>query len=627
MHFSTIKKIFFTLLLTICGQYILVAQVRFIATISPSSIGKNETAELRLMVENARDVEDIIPPVLKDFIIVSGPNQESGMQNNNGVTKQYIGYTYVLQPKRKGNLNIGPATAKADGKILKSNKITVEVTNTTSTNNAPNNNSPFSGLRLFDEPPVAQTDNRDFILKKGENIQAKIDKNIFIKVDIDKTNCFIGESIVVTYKLFTRLQSESNITKNPSFNGFSVIDLSQPGSTDYGIEKLHGKEYNVYTLRKAQLYPLQAGAIDVEIAEVENNIRFAKEDVIKEKGFDLSGWSLNSLPPEAILEQKITLQSKPTTINVKALPDINKPASFKGAVGKFILEANVEKNAFSTDDAGKLHIVVTGQGNMELINGPDITWPNGIEGFDPTIAEALNKQAVPVSGSKSFDYPFTVTKAGTYTIPAIEYSYFDAALKTYKIISTKPIVITISNGTGKLAYKNLNSITPAESGYFNIVLTNRLWIFILIGLIIIGGSYLYIKRENEKKMEAALVKLDNQYNAAALEMEALSVNPLTTTENRLINKDSKGFYEALNNELRQFLAMQLSVSVETINKKRISEELDKKGISVNTSLQVQQLLNDIEWQLYTPFAGEDKMDTMYQTAITIVHAFNNKTTA
>ena len=628
MHLSTFKNLFFTLLLTICAQHMLVAQVRFIATISPSTIGKNETAELRLMVENARDVEDIIPPVLKDFIIVSGPNQESGMQNNNGVTKQYIGYTYVLQPKRKGNLNIGPATAKADGKILKSNKVTVEVTNTTSTNNAPNNNSPFSGLRLFDEPPVAQTDNRDFILKKGENIQAKIDKNIFIKVDIDKTNCFIGEPIVVTYKLYTRLQSESNITKNPSFNGFSVIDLSQPGSTDYGIEKLHGKEYNVYTLRKAQLYPLQAGAIEVEIAEVENNIHFVKEDVIKKNGYDVSGWSLSTLPPEAMLEQKVTLQSKPITINVKALPDIDKPVSFKGAVGKFMLEANVEKNTFSTDDAGKLHIVITGQGNMELINAPDITWPNGIEGFDPTIAEALNKQAVPVSGSKTFDYPFTVTKAGTYTIPPIEYSYFDAGLKIYKNISTKPIVITVSNGTGKLAYKNLNSLTTqSDSGYFNIVSTNRLWIIMLIALIIIAGSFLYIRRENEKRKEDPLIKSDNQYSATVLEMDALSVNPLPTTEERFMNKDSKGFYEALNNELRQFLATQLAVSVETINKKRISEELDKKGISVTTSLQVQQLFNDIEWQLYTPFADENKMDTMYQAAITIVHAFNNKTTA
>ena len=626
MRLFIIKNLLITLLLSFGSQYVLMAQVRFIATISPTSIGKNETAELRLMVENAQQVEEIIPPILKDFIIISGPNQENGMQNNNGVTKQYIGYTYLLKPKRKGNFNIGAATAKADGKILKSNRITVEVTNEPAPDKQ-NNNSPFSGMSLFDEPPVAQTDNKDYVLKKGENIQAKIDKNIFIKVDIDKTSCFVGEPIVVTYKLFTRLQSESNITKNPSFNGFSVIDLSQPGSTAYSVQKLHGKEYNVYTLRKAQLYPLQAGAMEVETAEVENNIHFIKEDFLKKNAADLNGLSLNGLPPEAMLIQKVTIQSKPILINIKPLPDTNKPVTFKGAVGRFILNADVEKNSFTTDDAGKLHLTITGQGNMELITAPDINWPAGIESFDPTMAEALNKQAVPVSGSKSFDYPFTVTKAGTYTIPSIEYSYFDAALKVYKNISTEPMVINITKGVGKLADKNNNSITKSDSGYlFSAAYTNRLWLFLPLALMIIIGLFFFIKKEKEKKKEAELREIDKQFYAATIEMEVMTFNPLITSEDKLIQKDSKGFYNALNNEFKQFLAAHLKVTIDTINKKSIAEELDKKGISVQLSLQVQQLLNDIEWQLYTPFTDEDKMDLMYQTAATIVHSFPNKIT-
>ena len=626
MRLFIIKNLLITLLLSFGSRYILMAQARFNATISPTSIGKNETAELRLMVENAQQVEEIIPPILKDFIIISGPNQESGMQNNNGVTKQYIGYTYLLKPKRKGNFTIGSATAKADGKILKSNGISVEVTNESAPDNQ-SNNSPFSGMSLFDEPPVAQADNREYVLKKGENIQAKIDKNIFIKVDIDKTSCFVGQPIVVTYKLFTRLQSESNITKNPSFNGFSVIDLSQPGSTAYGIEKIRGKEYNVYTLRKAQLYPLQAGQMEVEIAEVENTIHFIKEDFLKKNASDLSGWSLNGLPPEAMLIQKVTIQSKPILINIKALPDVNKPVAFKGAVGKFILNAGLEKNSFTTDDAGKLHLTITGQGNMELINAPDINWPAGIETFDPTIAEALNKHAVPVSGTKSFDYPFTVTKAGIYTIPSIEYCYFDAALKIYKNISTEPMVITVTNGIGKPADKNNSSITKSDSGYlFSAFYSNRLWLFTLLAILIIIGIFLFIKKEKEKKIEARLLELDKQFHAATIEMEAMTFNPLVASEDKLIQKDSKGFYNALNNELRQFLATQLKVPVDTINKKSIAEELDKKGISVKLSLQVQQLLNDIEWQLYAPFTNEDKMDSMYQSATIILHAFSSKKT-
>ena len=36
----------------------------------------------------------------------------------------------------------------------------------------------------------------------------------------------------------------------------------------------------------------------------------------------------------------------------------------------------------------------------------------------------------------------------------------------------------------------------------------------------------------------------------------------------------------------------------------------------------QQLLDDIEWQLYTPFTDENKMQEMYQTATNIIHVFD-----
>lgn len=622
----TLKKLLLIFLLPLISQYTLWAQTRFTATLSASSIGKNETAELRLMIENAREVEQIIPPSLKDFIVLSGPNQESGMENNNGVTKQYIGYTYQLQPRAKGIFTIEPAIAKADGKILKTNRVILTVTNSSAaTSNQNNNNSPFSGLSALFDDPVRQTDNRDFILKKGENIRAKIDKNIFIKVDVDKTSCFIGEPIVVAYKLYTRLRSESNITKNPSFNGFSVIDLSQPGSSYYSIEKLNGREYNVYTLRKSQLYPLQAGAMEVETVEVDNNIHFVKEEFIKSHGGNgiVNDWGINGLPQEAMQDEKVTLQSKPLMIDVKPLPDTNKPASFNGAVGNFTLKGGVEKNNFSTDDAGKFQLVINGHGNMDLINAPEIIWPDGIESYDPKIGAVLNKQVVPVSGNKSFEYTFTVTKAGTYTLPPVEYSFFDPTLRIYKTLNVKPTVIRVTQGTGKPAVaKNDAVIKTGKERFFDTIFTNRLWIIIPVAFIIFAGLFFWIKKENDKEAAIAVNKKDEEKKQMVTNNIQLPHNPLTHTEDKLVAHDNKGFYEALNKELRQFLTAQLSVSVETINKKRIAEELDKKGVAFTTSLQIQQLLDDIEWQLYTPFADENKMLEMYQTANTIVHSFS-----
>src|SRR3982750_3362012 len=114
--------LFFSLL--VGCRCVLLAQASFTATISPGSIGKNETAELRLMIDNARQVDQITPPSLKDFIVVSGPNQERGMESNNGVTRQYVGITYLLKPRSAGKFTLAGALAKADGKTLKSNQVT-----------------------------------------------------------------------------------------------------------------------------------------------------------------------------------------------------------------------------------------------------------------------------------------------------------------------------------------------------------------------------------------------------------------------------------------------------------------------------------------------------------------------
>ncbi|MGF2413667.1 MAG: hypothetical protein ACQUYJ_15150, partial [Ferruginibacter sp.] len=58
--------------------------------------------------------------------------------------------------------------------------------------------------------------------------------------------------------------------------------------------------------------------------------------------------------------------------------------------------------------------------------------------------------------------------------------------------------------------------------------------------------------------------------------------------------------------------------IETINKKNITEELDKKNIAVATSIQLQQLINDIELQLYAPFAEKEKMQELYESTADII---------
>src|SRR5258708_6191621 len=108
---SVVQKI--TLLLLLSGARFAIAQVKFSASVSSPQISKNEFVQLKLTVENAKEVQHITPPVFKNFTLVSGPNQESGMTMMNGDVKQFVALSYILKPKSPGNFTIAAAKAKA----------------------------------------------------------------------------------------------------------------------------------------------------------------------------------------------------------------------------------------------------------------------------------------------------------------------------------------------------------------------------------------------------------------------------------------------------------------------------------------------------------------------------------
>ena len=607
------------------------AQVRFSASITPAEIGKDEYAQLKLMVENAIEVQQIVPPNLKDFVIISGPNQESGMTMINGVVKKYIALSFVLKPKATGNFTIAGALAKADAGDYKSNAVKLKVVEQPTGNSSGVNlmSAPFNSIDPFAEAAPRSTYN-DFILRKGENPADKIKKNMFVRVDVDKRSVYMGEPVVATYKLYTRLKSESNMTKNPSFNGFSVLDIQQPNDISYRTEKYEGREYNVYTIRKVQLYPLLAGNLELGIAEIENNVQFIKAeylnrqaDIINDMFRDLAQ---ATIPQEGVSMQKVTLQSKPLSVLVSPLPDAEKPAGFKGAVGNFTIETKVEKNNFSTDDDGKMAIIISGEGNLQMINSPEMFWPQGIEAFDVKATDDLFRGTVPVSGRKIFEFPFTVSKPGNYILPAVEFSYFDTRDAKYNTVRSNPINITVTKGTGKPRALIAETNSNAKSNFLTRFFNNRLRVVSLIAVLIIMGLIIWLKRDTKKERQLASAA---DAAAAIREQEKLIENilpeqqkHLALAEESLQQDDAKLFYAHLNQDLKNFLAKKLALQGEELNRKNIAEQLDAKGISNETAMELQKLMDEIEWQLYTPFADNEKMKTMYERASELVQLMN-----
>ena len=604
------------------------AQVKFSASSNDKTISKNDYLQVQFTVENAANVESIMPPSFKNFTVVSGPNQQSSMSNVNGSIKQSLSLGFVLQPLSTGNFTIGAATLKADGKEYHSNPLSVQVTNSASSNRTGSNSlNPFGNITLDfpTEPATHQFD--DYILQTGENVAQKIRKNLFIKIDVSKKSCYVGEPFIATYKLYTRLKSESNVIKAPSFNGFSVSELEVPDNFTMRTEKYNGREYNVYILRRVQLYPLQSGVLSLEPVEVKNRVTFLKAEYAGKRNGDifydrLRDFADENTPGNATEQQVITVSCDTLKVTVKPLPEANKPESFKGATGNFKIAASLEKNNITTDDAGAVKVIISGAGNIQLINAPNVSWPQGVEGFESKASENLDKFSVPIKGDKVFIYPFTVTNAGEYTIPAINFSYFDINSQSYKTISTQSISVHVTKGKGnsqKAVTSPVQNNTGQNKNWYDSIFAYPIYIIgavMLLGLLMV----LFIKNKKEKK---EVITEDIHTHAPENNIEEpgefiIPQNPLIEAENKLAEGDSRQFYKVLDVSLHKYLSERLKVPAEELNKKKINERMDKFSVGVGTTLLVNSLLEDIELNLYAPVSSESQMQEAYEKASEVV---------
>ncbi len=608
------------------------AQVKFSVVCPNKKIGKNDVLEIKFKVENASSVDNITPPSFNNFTIVSGPNQERSESNINGKVSQYVALSYSLAPTATGKFTIGSATAIADGQQLKTDPITIQVVNGSVVQSQPNNQqqnlSPFSNLNL-DFPPAPVTHQfDDYILKPGENVTEKTAKNLFIKLNVNKNSCYVGEPIVATYELYTRLPSETTITDAPSFNGFSVNDLDINSNST--LEKYNGRKYNVYTIRKVELYPLQSGDITLGSMTASNKVTFVKSQYLNQQDntglFDMfQNFGQGAIPSEGLFEKNVTLKSTPEVITVKALPAQNKPEDFRGAVGDFSISASLEKDKFTTDDAGTLKLTVTGKGNIQLINAPTINWPKGIDGYDAKVKDNVDRKQVPMQGSKIFSYPFTVSKAGNYTIDSIAFSYFDPATSTYKTLRTPPLEVSVAKGKGVPGSSLASSSNASKT---NDLFSNRTEL--IAGIVLVAGIILVIifvgfkrnKNKNDLEKDIKVDDLKNEAKSTTAEKEkkifVIPENPLIAAHEKLVMQDSAGFYHTLDASLKKYLAAKFKVPANELSRKRLNEELDKCNVSLGTSLMVTSLMDDVELNLYAPSSNVNQLNGVFEKASEVV---------
>lgn len=625
---------------------VLAQEMVFTAQANAKKIGTKDQLQVTYVLSNASGASDFKPPSFPGFSIVGGPYQgnSTSITSVNGQTRQTssVNITYVLVANKTGIITIPPAKVTFNGKDVSSNTITVQVVSGSLAQQRDPyaDQDPFAAMqqyrqRMQQQLMQQQRSRQQQAQQQNSQLEAmgekNIGKNIFIKVQVDKTNPHVGEQITASYKLYTRLAMSVNLTQLPSLNGFWSQDFQIPNPPKPTEEIVNGERYQVFLLKKSALFPQQDGTLELDAAKAEGVVRvvqqvkgrnpFADDPVFGSFFMDdpffnedmFSGFNYKDVP--------VKLSSAPVKINVRPLPTENQPESFTGAVGNFTVKAQLDKNNLSTDDAATFVFTVSGSGNLKLIGNPKIDFPAELGVYEPLVTDTITGRNPAITGSKIFTYSMNPQSPGDFIIPAVTFAYYDAASGSYKIQKTEPIKVHITKGknyTGNLAKikslpGDIHDIYKATPEFKNQrSLTGKLWYWLLYIISITAVTVLLVlhKKQEEYAGNQALFK-NKKANKVAWKR-------LATARKLLPQQHHKEFYEEVSKAIWLYLSDKLGIPLSRLSKDTISIELEHKNVPIAQIDRVKRLVLECEMALYSPSGGQQqRQHTLDEAAGTI----------
>jgi len=581
-------KFYISIFISLLSLSILAQEAELKVKVSKNKLGLNQRLRIEFSM-NKQGADNFTPPNFNGFRVIQGPSQSVSQSWINGKVSFSQSYTYILKPKRKGELIIGSANIKYKGRTLNSKMMKIIVLKPVDIAKNPN-----------DPNYIAQ-------------------QNIHLVAEISKSKPFVGEGIYVEYRLYVSQDIsvyDTSVTEAPQYNGFWNQDIKINGFP-VKMGKYNNEDYRYIVLRKALLIPTKTGKLTIDPMKMDIVI-----GVPTGRADFFGNVITKNIKKEFASPKKI--------IRPKSLPLENKPENFTGAVGQFKFDVSLSKNALKANESSQIKVVVSGKGNLKLFELPTIETPAELEKYQPERKERVRVAANGITGSVTDIYTVVPQYKGKYKIPNIAFSYFNPSTKKYATIDTEDLFVDvlegkelITNNTGE----NSNTIqkrTVVSTGKnFRYIQTksefvtkktqdfyksNLFYLLLLLPLLIIPGG-IAIAKNNEKRNSDVIGRKQRK-------AERLAKKYLSEAQKQLGKKEA--FYEALERALHNYLKAKLGIEIADISKEKIAQILQQKNVNENTIKQFIEVLEHSDFARYSPITNTEMKQEFERAKLVIV---------
>jgi hypothetical protein len=252
--------------------------------------------------------------------------------------------------------------------------------------------------------------------------------------------------------------------------------------------------------------------------------------------------------------ESFPLTSSPASIEIKPLPK-NAPKSFTGGVGKFNIIQKLSSNSVKQDEIVTLTRTLSGQGNLHLLNFPELKLPNGFELYgDPDVKEDLSFGSEGAKGKITYTYHLKSTKPGVAFLPSFALAYFDPDHNRYVQLKTSEEKIDVTGDPTKLssgysASKNGSLETFQKAQRKDTILQEKSfvpdWFWIILSAVF-GMLSLKLFRDNRRRKfipkEQLLKPIQTEVQRLADSPESMRATYLNDAKKAMDNGNLSQFY-------------------------------------------------------------------------------------
>ena len=574
----------------------------------------------QVVFESNAEGRNFQAPSFEGFNVVGGPftSTSSSIQVVNGsVTRSTrISYTFAVQATREGTFRIGAASLTVDGNKVSSEPFEVKVLPDDGSSAASGggvNSSQGQGQQSTSDPQV-----------NG--------KDLFLRCIPSKKSVCVGEQVVLTYKLYTKVPVSSvSVSKMPSYAGFWTKDISDnSGKLKQSSEYVNGIEYTTAEIQKVIIVPQRSGNLTIDPMTMECIAQIRTERSSRRSMDPFEAFFNDPFFNNNITNVQKELSSQSLSIDVKSLPENGKPDSFAGAVGNYKFTSSIDKEELSTNEAVTITFTVSGSGNIELLQMPEPVFPPDFEVYDPKITTNVDASSQGMTGTKKAEYLAIPRRAGSFSVQPVEFTFFNPSTGTYQTLLSEPYELSVrkgkdSDGDGGGVYasnqediKYLGSdvrhimndgakLKPKHSSFF----ASSVYFAILLGLLVVFIALLFILK---KRAEMAKDTAANRNRKA----DKVARGRLKNAYQHLKAKDQEKFYVEMSQALWGYIADKLGIERSKLSMETVSETMKANNVPDELTQQFVDTLNSCEFARFAPGSAEEKMDDLYQRGIDVI---------